>query len=177
MHPVSRALPLAVLLVLAVTPSLGAFTRAPDRTVDHRTTSSRPSRLGPLCPVGPPGAVVRAYYAAAAHHRRAAVRACFAPSVVAVVAGANGMYAPWNNTISARVTRMRVRAVPVSYLGRRGETTFTAVHLDQILVSVVMHYRHVARTPLHNGPNALFIYVAQQHAASPWRIVAMGTGP
>jgi hypothetical protein len=65
----------------------------------------------------------------------------------------------------------------VSYLGRRGGTTFTAVHLVQILVSVVMHYRRVANTPLHNGPNDLFIYVAQQRAASPWRIVAMGTGP
>jgi hypothetical protein len=145
--------------------------------VHARTNVPYLSRVQSLCPTGPPGAVVRAYYAAAAQHRRAAVRACFAPSVAAVMVGGNGMYVPWNNTISARVTAMRQRVVSVSYLGRRGGTTYTAVHLVQILVSVVVRYRHLADTPLHNGPNDLFIYVAQQRIGSPWRIVAIGTGP
>ncbi len=130
-----------------------------------------------LCPDGPPGTVVRAYYAAAVHHQPAAVRACFARSVVATMLGGNGTHAPWNNILMARVTRTVVRSVPVSYLGRRGGTTFTAVDLRQVLVTVVMKYKRVEGTALHNGPNALFFYLAQQLPGSPWRIVAIGTGP
>lgn len=129
-----------------------------------------------LCPAGPPKAVIRAYYAASVRGDARAVRACFSPSFGASFPRGNEEYAPWNNTASARVTRMRQRHVPVSYLFGR-VPHFTAARLVKILVSVVVRYRRVENSSLHNGPNDLFIYVAKARPSSPWRILATGTGP
>ena len=79
----------------------------------------------------------------------------------------------WKNIASIHLTY--VREHPFDPAKAPGEIRQRPVRLVQVTVGYIVRWRTITTTP--NGPGIRFIYVEKEHAASPWRIGSIGSGP
>ncbi len=122
------------------------------------------------CPGRTAAAIVRTYYRAIAQHHALTAQACLTQSYLASLSRTFGT--DWTNVRSVRLFQLQSRSIPPSMLPGPQPRAFRA---DQVTVELLIQYYRVIDSS--NGLNFRFIYVVRARRYSPWRIMAIGTGP
>lgn len=131
----------------------------------------RPTTPSAICQGASPTAIVRSYYISAARRDVQGAEACLTATFRHMEA--QSTTPDWKSIASIHLTY--VREHPFDPAKAPGEIRQRPVRLVQVTVGYIVRWRTITTTP--NGPGIRFIYVEKEHAASPWRIGSIGSGP